>query len=77
VRYFAAAAEILDALDGEHGFRAPGPPHRAVRRDGLVWLEPRVAGVPRYGLPEDTLVLPDPTGTRWASPAAHYALEPG
>jgi len=76
VRFFSATPELVDALDGTFGFRAPGPPHRAVRRDGFVWLEPRAPSLPRICLPEDDPVVAEPTGRRWASPSAHYALEP-
>jgi hypothetical protein len=50
--------------------------HVASYRDGLRWLTARDPSTPSYGLTEDDPLVPDPTGHRWASRFAHYALEP-
>ncbi|GIJ70984.1 WD40 repeat domain-containing protein [Virgisporangium ochraceum] len=66
----------LALLHGQHGFRARRHPFHARHEAGFMVIEPDDPALPVYRVACDEPLVPDPTGTRWASPTAHVALEP-
>jgi hypothetical protein len=65
----------LALLHGRHGFRSRRHPFAARYEAGFTVVEPDDPGLPTYRVACDAPLVPDPTGTRWASPAVHVALE--
>jgi WD40 repeat protein len=65
----------LERLHGQLGFRARRHPYRARTQDGFVWIEPDERTLPTFRIVADEVLMPNPTGTCWASPTTHIALE--
>lgn len=63
-----------------HTTDRPGPrrghPYDAHHEGGYMVLTPDDPGLPGYRVACDEPLIPDPTGTRWASPTTHVTLEP-
>jgi hypothetical protein len=63
-----------DPVDGAVPVRRH--PYDARHEAGYMILDPAAPGQPAYRIACDGPLVPDPTGTRWASPTVHVALEP-